>query len=79
MSVAFEQICEDAELAVSATAVGTAELAAATVKTKPPASRPQLATAAPTRVRMTFIVQPFRLSPARELRTHASLTWAPII
>jgi hypothetical protein len=79
MSVAFEQICEEAVLAVTPTAVGTAELAATTVKAKPPASRPQLATAAPTRVRMTFIVQPFRLSPARELRTHASLTWAPII
>jgi hypothetical protein len=79
MSVAFEQTCEEAALAVMATAVGTAELAATTVKTKPPASRPQLATAAPARVRMTFIAQPFRLSPARELRTHAYLTWAPII
>lgn len=61
--------CELAELA-TATAAGAAELAATTVKPTVPASSPKLATATPARVRMTFIVQPFRLLPMRESKTH---------
>jgi hypothetical protein len=72
MSVALGLGVTDCELAEPATttAAGAAELAAITVKPKALASSPKLATATPARVRMTFIVQPFRLLPMREPRTH---------
>jgi len=50
-----------------------------TVKPQALASSPQLATRTPTRVRMTFIAQPFRLIRAHEPIAHASPAWRPIM
>lgn len=56
-----------------------AEPTANPVKPKPLASSPRLATTAPTRVLMTFMMQPFRLIPAHEPEARACPTWPPII
>src|SRR5271165_3965453 len=67
MTVAAGHIADD-EPAAMLTVGAAAAPAATAVKPKALASSPQLATATPTRVRMTFIGQPFRRVLAHEPR-----------
>lgn len=81
MTVALGHGVDDATLAALAPlkVPVAAELTVITVKPNALASNPQLATRTPTRVRMSFMAQPFRQGRAHEPGARATRAQPPIM